>query len=82
MAEEKQESIFTPKRTVKYFFINLITMAVMAMLIWPLLDMLFTKFDNSTYAWTVSGGIVQPCIFAVIITVIEFVFWNFFHKKK
>ncbi len=82
MAEEKKENIFTPHRTVRYFFVNLITMAVVAMIIWPLMDMLFSKFENSTYTWTIRNGIIEPCVFAVIITAIEFIFWNFFHKKK
>ena len=82
MVEEEKENILTPKRTVKYFFINLISMAVAAMIIWPLMDMLLTKIDSSTYSWTVRNGIIEPCIFAVIIVVVEFVFWNFFHKKK
>lgn len=82
MKEEKKESIFTPKRTVKFFFVSLITMAIVAMIVWPLMDMLFSKIDNSNYSWTVRKGIVEPCIFAVVVTIVEFVGWNFFHKKK
>ena len=83
MAEGKKDNIFTPKRTVKYFIVNLVTMTVVAMIVWPLLDMLLENiFDGGYKGWDVQRGIIEPCIFAVIITIVEFVFWNIFHKKK
>lgn len=80
--DNKKESIFTPKRTVKYFLINFVAMALIAMLIWPLLDLMFQGFDTSKYTWTWINGIIEPIVFAIIIDIIEFVFWNAFHKKK
>lgn len=82
MSETKKESIFTPKRTVSYFIINTITLFLAAMLIWPLLDLMFKGFNTSEYTWTWKNGILEPAIFGVVFSIIEFVLWNFFHKKK
>lgn len=82
MSEDKKtESIFTPKRTVKYFFLNLTTLFLAAMLIWPLMDLMFKGFNTSEYLWTWQNGILEPAIFAIIFNIIEFVGWNLFHKK-
>lgn len=78
----KEESIFTPKRTVQYFFLNLIAFILAAMLIWPLMDLMFQGFDPSKYTWTWQNGILEPIAFGFTFTVIEFVCWNFFHKQK
>ena len=83
MAEKNQDNILTPKRTVKYFFINFAALSVASMIIWPLLDWLFSKIFNDAYeGWTVMNGIVTPVIFSLIFTIVEFVFWNLFHKEK
>lgn len=85
MAKEKEtkENILTPKRTVKYFFITLVVLGITAMIIWPLMDMLFDNLFNDGYkGWTWQDGILGPWIFALIATVIEFVFWSFFHPDK
>ena len=80
---KKEETIFTPKRTVKFFFVNLIVMGLVAMVIWPLMDMLFDSLWNGGYkGWTWQAGILEPWIFAVLITVIEFICWSFFHPEK
>ena len=82
MSEDKKaESIFTPKRTVKYFFLNLTALFLAAMLIWPLMDLMFKGFNTSEYLWTWQNGILEPAIFAIIFNIIEFVGWNLFHKK-
>ena len=80
--DKKKESIFTPKRTVKYFFLNFIVLFLAATLIWPLMDLMFQGFDPSKYTWTWQNGILEPAIFAIIFNIIEFIGWNAFHKKK
>lgn len=84
MTEEKKTSknIFTPERTVRYFFVSLIGTSIVALIIWPLLDMLFAQIDHTTFSYSVTGHIIAPIIFAIIVNVIEFIFWNFFHKKS
>ena len=82
MTEDKKTSIFTPQRTVKYFMLSFVVLAIACMAIWPLMDWLFSVIFNDTYSWTFVGGVITPCAFALIFTVLEFVFWNFFHKKK
>lgn len=74
-------SILTPKRTPKYFFLNLFTLSVMAMLVWPFLDFAFKGFDTTVYTWTWQNGIMEPVIFGITFTCVEFICWNFFHKK-
>ena len=83
MAENKKENIFTPKRTVKFFIVSYITLLIACMIIWPLMDIIFSAAEGKPYeGWNVGRGLVEPLIFALIFTIIEFVFWNFFHKKK
>jgi hypothetical protein len=83
MAKETKESILAPKRTVKYFSITLVVMGITAMIIWPLMDMLFSNIFGDGYkGWTLQNGILEPWIFAIVATVVEFVFWNLFHPDK
>ena len=81
--EEKKETIFTPKRTVKYFIVDFLVLFIACMIFWPLIDMLFDGIAGNSYpGWNPTDGILQPAVFAVIATCIEFIFWNFFHKKR
>lgn len=85
MTEEKktnEKNIFTPERTAKYFFVSLIGTSIVALIIWPLLDMLFAQIDKTTFTYSVTSHIIAPIIFAIAINVLEFIFWNFFHKKN
>ena len=76
------KSIFTPEKTVRFFIVSAIGYTAAAMIIWPLLELIFAKISDSPYSWTAIDGILEPCIFGVIITTLEFLFWNFFHNKK
>ena len=80
--KDTKENIFTPKRNVRFFVVNFVGFAVMCAIFWPILDMLWSKLDGSTYTWTVSNGIIEPIVFSLIFTIIEFVAWNFFHPEK
>ena len=82
MADDKKDNIFTPKRNIRFFLVNFITLSVACMIIWPPLDMLFDLITGDTYSWDVWGGIGVPIIFSLIFTCIEFIFWNFFYSKK
>ena len=79
---KKEGSILTPKRTVKFFFINLFTLILASMLVWPFLDFAFQGFDTASYTWTWQSGILEPSIFALVFVCVEFIGWNFFHKDK
>ena len=76
------KSIFTPEKTVKFFIISVIGYTIAAMIIWPLLELIFSSITNSPYTWTVIDGIVEPFVFGIIFTIIEFLTWNFFNKKQ
>lgn len=85
MAESKKEPIYTPKKTVKYFIFSFVTLWIACMIIWPIIDLIFSKISNEAYVWNPVAGIVTPGIVSLIVTIIEFAFWNFFHggsKKK
>ena len=77
-----KESIFTPKKTVTFFIVSVIGYSLAAMVIWPLLEFIFSKITNSEYSWTVIDGIVEPCIFGLVFTIIDFLAWDFFHKNN
>ena len=80
--KKSSKSIFTPEKTAKFFIISVIGYTIAAMIIWPLLELIYTKFTNSPYNWTVFDGIIEPLIFAIVFTTIEFLTWNFAKKNE
>ncbi len=83
MSDSKKTNILTPRRTVSYFFLEVITIGIAGMIIWPLLDLLLSKtIENKDFVWNVKDHIVEPLIFALLITIIEFIFWKRFHKEN
>lgn len=78
----KMDNIFTPQRTVKFFIVSVIGTTIAALIIWPLFDMLFDQISGKTFSYDVMDHVVWPIVFSIIINVLEFVFWNFFHKKS
>lgn len=81
MSNSEKTSIFTPQRTVKYFFVEFIGIGIASVIIWPLIDLLFTAIDHKDFIWSIKDHIVFPIIFALIFTAIEFIFWKRFHKE-
>ena len=75
------KNIFTPEKTVRYFIVSVIGLTVVAMILWPLMELVWTKITNSPYAWTVFDGVVEPFIFGIVFTTIEFLSWNTFNKN-
>ena len=50
---------------------------VAAMIIWPLLDLLWTKvISHSDFTYTLSDYVLQPAIFAVIFGIITYICWK------
>ena len=83
MSNSEKTNIFTPRRTVPYFFLEVIAIGIAGMIIWPLLDLLFSKtIENKEFVWSVKDHIIEPLVFALIITNIEFIFWKRFHKEN
>ena len=79
----KKPNIFTPRKTVGFFFVSFISLTIACMILWPLLDILFNKIFGGEYeGWSWINGILEPVIFALVCTGIEFIFWNAFHKEK
>ncbi len=63
------------KGTILSLFVNIISLIVAAMIIWPLLDRLF---DGDKFKYTVYEYVVLPAIFGVIAGII---FWLFERRK-
>ncbi|MBR0424471.1 hypothetical protein IJI79_03185 [Candidatus Saccharibacteria bacterium] len=85
MTEEKKTSeknIFTPERTVKFFFVSLIGNILVALIVWPLMDLLYNLITGNTFNYTIQGDVLSPTIFMAVFTVVEFIFWGFFYKEK
>ena len=72
--KKPSKSIFTPERTIRYFIVCVIVYSIAAMIVWPLLELIYTNFTNSPYTWTVVDGIVKPIVFGIIFTIVEFLF--------
>ena len=80
--KKDESSIFTPAKTMKYFFVSFIGLAVAAIIIWPLMDLIFSAIFGDTFQYSVIGHIVAPIIFSLIVTGVEFLTWNVWHKEK
>ena len=82
MTKEDKKSIFTPERTPRFFIIESLAIAIASIILWPLFDLLFDSMRGNNFTWSVYEHLLSPIIFAIVITIIEFVFWNFFHKEN
>ena len=75
-------SIFTPKKTAGYFFVSLITNIVVALIIWPLLDLFWCNVVTySPFSYSVENHIIWPIIIMAIVSIVEFIFFDFFFFK-
>ncbi|MBQ1528080.1 hypothetical protein IIZ77_00325 [Candidatus Saccharibacteria bacterium] len=65
------------KNRIKSSLITALTTFVAAMIIWPLLDLLWTKvISHSDFNYTLSDYVLEPAIFAVIFGIITYIFWK------
>ena len=70
------------KSKILYFLVYLIVFIVVAILLWPLFDLIVCNvFTHSEFVWTVQEHIIQPIVFGVIITIIEFLYRLYKDKK-
>ena len=66
--------------SIVYLWIQIFLFSVMAIIIWPLLDLFICKvFTRSEFVYSVVEHIIKPIIFGVMA---GFVFWLFDKKKK
>lgn len=57
--------------------------AVFAMILWPLLDLLWaTVITHSDFNYTVQDYIIEPLAFAALLTLVFFCFKAFAKEKK
>ena len=67
---------------VVYILVYAVSTAIMGMIIWPLLDIFVCKFfTHSKFVYSVSGHIIEPVIFGLIVGFI-FSFINNKSKKN
>ena len=82
-SESTKTSIFTPKKTVGFFFVSLIGNNIAGLIVWPLFDLFWNKvITQSEFSYNVTDHVVWPVVIMSIITIIEFIFFNSFYKKK
>lgn len=63
------------KGSIPALFIEIAALIVAALIIWPLLDMLFNAvFTHSEFHYSVTAHVVEPIIFGIIG---GFIFWIF-----
>jgi len=79
-ASNNERSIFTPEKTFRFFIINFITSTLFAMIIWPLLDLLFCFFFKTDFAYSATEHILKPAEFMLFFTIIEFLTWDIWFK--
>ena len=67
------------KNSVLYCFLEILTVSVMGIILWPLLDFLYYKFiTNSEFTYSVFKHVVEPIIFGCFFGVLSWVF----NRKK
>ena len=82
-SKSTKTSIFTPKKTVGFFFLSLAGNIIAGLIVWPLLDMFWDNvISHTTFSYSVSEHVVWPTIVMAILTIIEFVFFDSLYKKK
>ena len=82
MSDSKKTNILTPRRTVSYFFVEFIAIAIASFAIWPLIDLIFAGIEHKDFVWSIGSHLVSPLIFALLFTTAEFIFWKRFHKEN
>ena len=86
MAKESNKTegreIIKVERTPKFFIINFVTCSVMAIIIWPLLDILLAGIFQHNFYYNFQDHVLQPIIAMLILTIIEFLTWGWWHKDK
>ena len=61
------------KGSTKFLFAQMISTAIVAMIIWPLFDLFYCGvIEHSEFHYSVFDHIVEPIIFAIVISL---VFW-------
>lgn len=68
------------KGSVKYLILQILTIDIFGLILYPLFDFLLCKFiTNSNFAYTVYDHIISPLVFC---TIVGFVFWLVDRKKS
>ena len=74
-------SIFL-RKSVGGFVIQFLVAAITAIAVWALLDWLFDcVMGGKEFTFTINRNIITPVVLALILIIIDFVFWDKFHKK-
>lgn len=79
---KKSTKLDVERGSVKYYVIEFVCLFVAAIIIWPLLDMFISAvFTHSEFTYSVFQHILEPALFAVIFTIIDFVIYKCQEKK-
>ena len=68
---------------ILYFFVQFITNAIMAMILWPLLDMFFrVVVDKQEFIYSVQKHIIEPIMFGFFMAIFSMVGKKITNKKS
>ncbi len=78
--KDSSDNIFKAERTPRYFIVSYLMYTICAFIIWPLLDLLLAAIFKQDYQYDVRNHIISPAIAMLILTIIEFATWSWWHK--
>lgn len=62
------------RNSITYLMVSIVIYAVVAMILWPLLDLIICKiFTKSAFEYSVVEHVVSPIIFGTILGIIEWI---------
>lgn len=68
---------------VLYFFVQFITNTIMAMILWPLLDMFFRiVIDKQEFIYSVNKHIIEPIMFGFFLALFSIIGKKITNKKS
>ena len=71
------------KTSVKYLIIQAVVTTIVAMIIWPLMDLFICKvISHSEFKYTVSDHVVEPIIFGIVLSLAMWLLDRRAAKKK
>lgn len=78
MAEGKK-SIFE-ERSWKWAIVNFVALFIAAMLLWPLMELVFDALSGNPYDYDIMTNALRALGLAFVFTLIEYFTWDFWHK--
>lgn len=65
----------------KYYFLYFVTYTLIALILWPLIDLIFSAINNQPFEYSIVSDLITPVIFGVVFTLIEMLYVSIIKKK-